>query len=202
MLHNAAVPLTLLRVLSDLQTPLAGTGFTLAGGTSLALRFGHRVSVDLDFFISDPFDPPALADQMGLTPAFITGMSAGSLQARIGEVKVEFFHHAYPLLADPELIDGVRFASIADVVAMKLNAVSNRGSKKDFYDIAMLLDHMSLPEMIAYYQGKYHPASLFMVVRSLAWFDDADAEPDPISLRNESWPTIKTKIASAIRCLT
>ena len=201
MLHNTAVPLTLFRVLSDLQAALADTGFTLAGGTSLALRFGHRVSVDLDFFTNDPFDPPTLADQIGATQASITGMSAGSLQLRIGEVKVEFFHHAYPLLANPDLIEGIRFASLADVAAMKLNAIINRGSKKDFHDIALLLDHLPLPTMIAHYQAKYHPASLLMVVRSLAWFDDADAEPDPISLHNDSWPAIKAKISSAIRSL-
>ena len=91
--------------------------------------------------------------------------------------------------------------SLGDVAAMKLNAISNRGSKKDFYDVAVLLEHFSLQSMIEFYQSKYRPASLMMVVRSLAWFEDADAEPDPITLRDESWTTVMEKIASAIRSL-
>lgn len=84
---------------------------------------------------------------------------------------------------------------------MKLNAISNRGSKKDFYDIAALLSHFPLQSMLEYYRAKYRPASLMMVVRSLAWFDDAEAEPDPISLRPESWASVIGQISSAIRTL-
>ena len=84
---------------------------------------------------------------------------------------------------------------------MKLNAIANRGSKKVFYDIAALLKRFSLETMIGHYQAKYRPASLMMVIRSLAWFDDADAELDPASLRNDNWPAIKETISAAIRTL-
>lgn len=84
---------------------------------------------------------------------------------------------------------------------MELNAIANRGSKKDFHDIGALTERFPLETMLQFYQTKYRPASLMMVIRSLAWFDDADAEPDPISLRNETWLVIKEKIASAIRTL-
>ena len=88
-----------------------------------------------------------------------------------------------------------------DVAAMKLNAISNRGCKKDFYDVAALLDHLPLPSMIGHYQAKYRPASLMMVIRSLSWFEDADLEPDPISLCGETWPAIVDKVSAAIRSL-
>jgi hypothetical protein len=90
---------------------------------------------------------------------------------------------------------------LEDVVAMKLNAIANRGSKKDFYDIAALLERFPLETMIRLYQAKYRPASLMMIIRSLAWFDDADAEPDPVSLRSDDWPAIKETISAAIRSL-
>lgn len=201
MLRTSAVPINLTKVLTDLRDITASSGFALAGGTSLALRFGHRLSVDLDYFTSARFDPATLASNLGFGPEFITGQAEGTLQLRVDNVKVEFLRHAYPKLADDDLIQGVRMWSLGDVAAMKLNAISNRGSKKDFYDVAVLLEHFSLQSMIEFYQSKYRPASLMMVVRSLAWFEDADAEPDPITLRDESWTTVMEKIASAIRSL-
>ena len=100
-----------------------------------------------------------------------------------------------------DLIQGVRMWSLEDVAAMKLNAISNRSSKKDFYDVAALLDHYTLPSMISHYQAKYRPASLMMVIRSLSWFEDADMEPDPISLSSDTWPAVMAKVSAAIRSL-
>lgn len=185
----------------DLQEMSSSHNFALAGGTSLALRLGHRLSLDLDFFSTTHFEPASLAKQFGLGSESITGQAEGTLQARINGVKVEFLRHAYPKLADDELIQGVKMWSIQDVVAMKLNAISHRGSKKDFFDIAALLELFPLTEMIGYYQAKYQPASLMMLIRSLAWFEDADAEPGPISLRDDSWESVIDKISTAIRAL-
>jgi len=201
MLHTSAVPLSLLEVLGDLQEKSSAAGFALAGGTSLALRFGHRLSVDLDFFSPSAFDPAAFADHLGIGPAAITGMADGTLQLRVNGVKVEFLRHAYPKLACHDRIENLTLWSLRDVTAMKLNAICNRGSKKDFYDVAVLLDHHPLAELLADYRAKYNPASLLMVIRSLAWFEDADAEPDPVSLRDDSWSSVKRTISSAIRSL-
>ena len=201
MLDSSAVPLNLLNVLTDLQEQTSPAGFALAGGTSLALRLGHRVSVDLDFFTTSSFDPASLANQFGIGPESITGQADGTLQLRIHDVKVEFLKHAYPKLADDEMIDGIKMWSLQDVAAMKLNAIVNRGSKKDFYDLAALLDKYSLKNLLDFYQQKYRPASLLMVIRSLVWFEDADIEPDPVSLRGETWSAAKERISSAIRAL-
>lgn len=201
MLHENAVPPHLLTLLHRMQEATCSAGFALAGGTSLALRFGHRQSVDLDFFTDRSFDPQQWADTIGVGPESITGMAAGTLQLMLDGVKVEFLRHAYPKLAADNVVQGIRMWSLPDVSAMKLNAVSNRGSKKDFYDLATLLEHFPLQTLIDSYQAKYRPASLMMVIRSLAWFEDADAEPDPVSLRNETWPAVIEKISSAIRSL-
>lgn len=201
MLHESAVPVNLFKVLRDLQNWIAPYDFALAGGTSLALRLRHRFSVDLDFFTGSRFDPEALAHHLGFGPETITGMSHGCLQLKISDGKVEFLRHNYPKLKPVEYIEGLKLFSLQDVAAMKLNAIANRGSKKDFYDLAALLDHFRLQSMIDLYQAKYRPASLMMVIRSLAWFDDADVEPDPKSLREDSWPEVKGEIANAIRTL-
>jgi hypothetical protein len=196
-----AVPLNLLRVLTNLQEKTSVSGFALTGRTSLALRLGHRLSVDLHFFTSSHFEPATRATQLGIGPEAITGQAAGTLQLRIDNVKVEFLKHSYPQLAEFDLIQGLRLWSLEDVAAMKLNAISNRGSKKDFYDVAALLDHFPLAAMIRLYKAKYRPASLMMVIRSLAWFDDADTEPDPISFCDTSWTLVMEKVSTAIRSL-
>lgn len=201
MLLRNAVPLGLFGVLRDLQEGAVRAGFALAGGTSLALRLGHRVSVDLDFFTTEPFEPAGLASELGFGPESILGQAAGTLQIRVADVKVEFLRHAYPKLSEDREIEGIRMWSLEDVAAMKLNAISNRGSKKDFYDIAALLPLFPLQSMLGFYQIKYRPASMMMVVRSLAWFDDANSEPDPISLIQDSWSSVVERISSAIRSL-
>lgn len=201
MLHQTAVPLNLWESLLDLQQRLTGTRFALAGGTSLALRFGHRLSVDLDFFTIDPFEPDQLAGSLQIGPEAITGIAKGTLQIRQNNLKIEFLRHGYPLLDPMETIDGIRLWSLADVAAMKINAIINRGSKKDFYDIVQLLEVQSLQSLLDHYLRKYQAANLFLAIRSLAWFEDAEAEPDPISLNGSTWPAIRTTIKSAIRGL-
>jgi hypothetical protein len=201
MLHSSAVPVKLLKLLADFQESSSAAGFALAGGTSLALRFGHRLSVDLDFFTSAPFHPTTLAGQLGFGPESILAQADGTLRLLVDHVKVEFLSHSYPLLAPVEQLDSIRMWSVPDVAAMKLNAISNRGSKKDFYVLAALLDRFDLQTMIGFYEAKYQPASLMMVIRSLAWFEDADSEPDPLSLRHDSWPKVMDRVSSAIRTL-
>ena len=176
--------------------------FALAGGTSLALRFGHRISVDLDFFSELNFDPVSLAENLTVGPEFITGQAKGTLQVLIDQVKVEFLNHAYPQIAPHESIANIRMWSLPDVAAMKLNAIVNRGSKKDFYDIAALLGRYSIETMLGFYKEKYNPASMLMIIRSLSWFEDADQEPDPVSLSGASWAQIKDTISNTIRSLS
>ena len=201
MLHKSAVSVNLLQVLEKMQDKTTELGFALAGGTSLALRFNHRISIDLDFFTENDSKSEEWPKLLGVGHETITGIADGTLQIVTNGIKVEFLRHAYPKLAEHDTLEKVRMWSLQDVSAMKLNAIANRGSKKDFYDIATLLEQFSLESMIGHYQAKYRPASLLMLIRSLAWFDDADAEPDPITLRGETWSGIKEKISSAIRTL-
>ena len=173
-------------------------GFLLGGGTSLALRYGHRLSVDLDFFTSCSFDPLDLAVRLELPDATEVGRAINSLTLDTGGVKVDFLRHSYPLLAPAEVVDGIPLLAVADVVAMKLNAVANRGAKKDFFDIFELQKHFPLPEMIEWFEGKYRSADRFMVIRSLVWFEDAESEPDPVSLTGSTWQEVKAAICNRV----
>lgn len=198
MLHDAAVPKPVNELLARLATRQELEDFALGGGTSLALRFGHRVSVDLDFFTLTEFSPDALFESLDLDSATIVRRSANSLTVDVDGVKLDFLRHAYPLIEPVERLAGIRFVSQPDLAAMKLNAIANRGSKKDFYDLLELMKHFSLQQMVDFFTRKYPSSDAFTVIRSLAWFEDAEADPDPISLGGLEWQSVKSQIRDAV----
>jgi len=113
--------------------------FTLVGGTNMSLRFGHRVSEDLDIFANEPFDSEDIVRP--LLEVFsgeitIVDQRAHTLLAYIHTIKVDIVLHRYPYLEPFETFNGVRMASVPDIVAMKLNAITRRSTKKDFFDIS------------------------------------------------------------------
>jgi predicted nucleotidyltransferase component of viral defense system len=85
-------------------------------------------------------------------------------------------------LGEIETVDSIRMVSIKDAAAMKINAICNRGSKKDFFDLQVLLKTFSLEEMLNFYQKKYAVGHRFMAIRSLVWFDDAVLKTTDITL--------------------
>lgn len=81
---------------------------------------------------------------------------------------------------------------------MKITALIGRGTKKDFIDLAFLLDIFSLNEIFNLYEKKYPEASRFMAMKSIAYFDDAEQEPMPFMLKEKSWNDIKKQILKEI----
>jgi len=173
--------------------------FYLVGGTALTLWIGHRKSVDLDFFIHQDFDSQSVA--FALEKEFdAKSIETGKNLVRcfVSGVKIEFISHQYSLLKEPVIIDNLRLASIEDLAAFKLNAVVNRGSKKDFWDIAYLLNQFKLNEMLGFYSQKYKNHNIWQVEKSLLYFKDADNElVEIIDLEELDWETVKSKIRVA-----
>ncbi len=170
--------------------------FALAGGTALTLQLGHRISIDLDFFTNEEFESNTLFEQLQEHYTITScSQSTNSLNMFIltggNNIKVDFIRHNYPLIKPIQHLNEIRSFSIEDIAAMKLNAIANRGAKKDFFDIHALLDHFSAHQLLQFFENKYSQLNSFTVLKSLVYFDDADPEPDPISLRNASWTDIK-----------
>jgi hypothetical protein len=173
--------------------------FSLADGTALALLLGHRVSVDLDFFTNCEFESSELLENLsGHFDIQDCSSSINSLSLSINHqrssVKIDCIRHNYQIL-DPIIVAGkIRIFSLKDIAAMKLNAIANRGAKKDFYDIFALLTKFTLPELIGFFEQKYQKMNSFTVTKSLIYFDDADMDPDPISMMGMTWEDIKIGI--------
>ena len=78
---------------------------------------------------------------------------------------------------------------------MKLSAIAQRGSRKDFYDTHTLLScHHPLAELLRLYQQKFNVSDISPVLYGLAYFDDAENEPEPILLAKISWKQVKKDI--------
>lgn len=124
--------LGLLKRLMSLNDPRQ---FYLVGGTSLALQMGHRVSVDLDLFTSEPFDKSGLLELLNTHFEEVTLESEGTsmLITNIEQVKVDFVKMGYPILFPTLEIEGVRMLEIKDIAPMKPKAIAQRGSKSLTY---------------------------------------------------------------------
>lgn len=200
MLHRETLPPGTLDLLISLCTRPELAPFALTGGTALALRFGHRQSVDLDFFTPEPFNSGALAESLQQVFA-LSDVRPGTsgLNLMIEDVKVDFVTYRYPLLEPFETIEGVRLYSLNDNIGMKLSAMTNRGAKKDFFDVYQLIEQLGLPALLEIYRAKYANHDLGMVLRSLVYFDDAELQRDPISLNNTDWSTVQASITRAVK---
>lgn len=201
MLHREAVPPGTLDLLKRLCAHAGTEGFALVGGTSLALRFGHRTSVDLDFFRPEKFDNKIVSASLAVDfPSFqLTNDNNNGMMAFIEDMKVDFVTYAYPLLHPYETIEGVRMMSLADVVAMKLGAISNRGAKKDFYDLHTLLKELGLEEILHCYALKFPNHDPMIPLRSMIYFDDAEDTETPKTLIKTTWAKVKADIQKAVR---
>ena len=178
--------------------------FYLAGGTAIALQLGHRVSVDLDLFTPTVFDSNEIFEY--LKESYDVGgatVAANSLSLFVKmdekNIKVDLIRHNYSMLHPVQQIENVRLCSLQDGAAMKLNAVANRGAKKDFYDIYALLTRFSLKELLGFFQQKYEQMNSLIVLKSLVYFADADIEPDPVSLMDVSWPEVKKELTKRVQ---
>lgn len=201
MLHTETVDIITLAVLKRLMNVVPLEEFVLVGGTALALQIGHRKSVDLDLFTISKFDPDILmAELLSSFDIKPVQKSALSLVCTIEGIKADFIHFRYPFIRPVLVEDGIRMLSMEDIAPMKLDAISGRGSKKDFYDVYFLLKELSMKRMFELYLEKYPHQTTFHVLRSLAYFKDADNDPDPIVLDSTvTWPTVKEQISEAVR---
>ena len=178
--------------------------FYLAGGTALALQLGHRRSIDFDWFLEGRMpDPLLLAREVQETVPFVTSrIEPRTLFGTVNGVRVSFFEFRYPMLdpAVPWPDFGCRLASLRDIACMKLSAIVQRGSKKDFVDLfALGREGFQLPDMLDWYRTKFAIDDMGHVLYALAYFDDADLERMPTMLWKVGWKEVKEVIRSWAR---
>jgi len=186
---------------------LSNSNFYLAGGTGLALQLSHRKSIDFDFFSSTVFSPTRLLDHLKVH--FVPGqinimeMKEGTLIVMLKNIQTSFFHYQYPLLNKLIVKNGLNVASIEDISAMKVIAIIQRGSKKDFIDLWAIIKEKqySLKDIFSFCQQKYDTIfSESVALKALVYFQDAEEERIELGMKsNFSWDIVKNDLTTISR---
>ena len=160
------------------------------------MQYGHRRSVDLDFFGHTTENVDELTEAIREEVGHIQTLSATKRIKvyNIQNVKVDIVNYDYPWIDDAVIEGDIRMASPKDIAAMKVNAVIGRGTKKDFIDIFFLLQHYTFDELLQFYKKKYPDGSEFRALLSMAYFADADLQAMPYMYENVEWSDIKQRI--------
>jgi predicted nucleotidyltransferase component of viral defense system len=203
MLHLETVDGRSFAILKELMLLPELREFSLVGGTALSLLYGHRISEDLDLFSNTKFINELLIS--GINRIYGNDFNVRTsthfgVFGFIGDLKVDIVRTPHPLIRPIVEIDGIRMFSTEDIIAMKVQAILGRGKKKDFWDIAELLKHFTVKDFVELHKQKYSTQNLLISVpQAMVYFDDADESEDPISLKNQTWESVKKLISDKVR---
>lgn len=187
----------------ELLKRLSGKDFLsesrLVGGTALALQYGHRMSIDLDFFGKIETDNIDIKEQLQDVGKLSVIKESRNINVFVIDgVKVDFINYPYQWIDEAVVDETVLLASPRDIAAMKVNAIEGRGSKKDFIDLYFLLQHYSIQDILGFYAKKYPEYSIFRALMSLTYFEDAESQFMPQMFTNVSWEEIKNTLRKAV----
>ena len=198
MLRKESVDETTFDLIRQLQEKDYLREFMLVGGTGLALQIGHRKSDDIDLFSIPGFDQVRMLENLERDFGFqLDSLERNTLKGSIARIKVDLLTHPYPLIKPPLSFDNVRIASMEDICAMKINAISNDGTRvKDFIDIYYLFNAFDLNIMLRLYQEKYKLRNKFHALKSLNYFTEVNSGdwPELIADRNLTWKEVMKEI--------
>jgi len=196
--HRETVDAGVERTLRDLHNVPILKSIYLAGGTGLALRLGHRRSVDLDFFHGENFNEDSVLQQLQHLEGFaLAAKEPGTIHASIRKTKVSLITYAYPILFPFQAFLGVNVADSRDIGCMKISAIASRGTKRDFVDLYRLAQEYGLKQLLGWFTRKFSQTNYSMphILKSLCYFEEADKDPMPHMLMPLSWEEVKQFLA-------
>lgn len=183
--------------LNDLAAFAWTKPFRLVGGTALALQYGHRLSEDLDFFTPEPFDAARIMRALETTGSFaLKRRSDFAVTGTWNKALVTFLHYQYPWLARPVMTaqTPMPLSHPLDIGLMKIEAISQRGARRDFVDLFFICRReKALEELLGLYPRKFGESAtpVYHLLRSLAYFDDAEKQPDVATKPRVDWKKVR-----------
>jgi hypothetical protein len=170
-------------------------GAYLAGGTALTLHLGHRRSVDLDWFTKNTVKPGDLMNDLNSLgfPVSVRQNDEGTFLGHVGEVQYSVFRYRYELVARPSSYQRCSLAALEDIAAMKMSAIVQRATKRDYVDLHAMLVGAKLPmrEVVATMRRKYPGVDPSMSLRALGYFKDVEKQAMPDMLAKTTWEEVK-----------
>jgi predicted nucleotidyltransferase component of viral defense system len=167
----------------------------LAGGSALALQLGHRRSIDFDFFTDKEFELKQVKEILRSVGSYKGQQEAPkTIVAEFNQIKFSLFYYPYKLIGQTIQFKEVNLASKDDIAAMKLVAITDRGTKKDYIDLYFLANKcFSFEEMFKYYDKKYHnfEVNKLTLLKALQYFEDAEGSEMPKMIEKISWQEVK-----------
>ena len=200
--HIETVPQATKSVLDSIKQIPDIQNFYLSGGTALSLQLGHRESEDLDFFIKTSFKPELLQQKLlqygKLEDVMI---NEGTLNLFMSGVKLQFLHYPYDLLEALVPWNGIYLSSVIDIACTKLITISDRGSKRDYIDLYVILQQISLQDLFGKLGEKYKNVdyNLPHILKSLVYFNDADQQPMPKMHIDLTWEQVKNFMVEQVK---
>lgn len=189
------LPLKTRNLLKELSQKDFIKDFYLAGGTALVLEFKHRISNDLDFFSDKEFNTIYLKNRLKKIGEWDPDIETeNTLIGRLNSVKCSFFYLPYGLIGETIYLNKLRIADLNDIALMKILAISQRATKRDFIDLYILTGGFKpLPELLKLFPKKFgkFDYNFHHIIKSLIYFDEADKDKMPRTFTNIDWKTIK-----------
>ena len=199
MLYYRTIDSKTLELLKEIQKIKIFENLLLVGDTSLALQMGHRLSVDLDLFGELNADRQEIITELSKLGELKTIHFTNNINIfTLNGVKIDIVNYVYPWLKKKLVIDDIKLANIIDISAMKIAAITGRGTMKDFIDLYYLLKQFSLKQILEFYEQKYSDASVFMAIKSLTYFVDVDEDIMPKMFEKVNWENVKTEIKQQV----
>lgn len=209
MLHLNTIDPPLFQVLIDISQLPELSNFSLVGGTSLSLQLGHRKSDDLDFFTDRSFNIGEVKEailrynsgviflnetRQGISFSLpLSGTSADDIR------KLDVYNWAVKFIRPIKQEGEIRLASLEDITAFKLDAICHRKEKKDYVDIAVLLENFSFSQMLDFYREKFPMNDGRIVLSQILDTEGLENSVEPVMLIDldpaQALQRIKQKIA-------
>lgn len=175
----------------------SGDMWYLAGGTALALQMGHRQSVDLDFFTKQKtFNEKEIEEILNNKGEWVTtSLSKGTLYGELLKAKMSFIAYPFFTPAMPTKRCGtISLLTPPDIAVMKIIAISQRGKKRDFFDLYWICKNAQpLHESLLNVHKQYSVhQNLTHILKSMVYFEDAESDPEPEIFFKASWSEVKS----------
>lgn len=202
LFYNTASPL-LRHILGQLMSESLFNPFRLIGGTALSLQLGHRISEDIDLFTDADYGSldfnlfeKYLREKFGYFDTTSNVPVSFGKTYFIGidkdhSIKLDLYY-TDPFIENYTMTDGIRLATIKEILSMKMDVINRGGRKKDFWDVHEIIEDYSLAELIELHRMRYpHSHNASHLSEKFIDFSHAEQDFEPQCLRGKHWEIVK-----------